>query len=530
MVDIKKLIFIYIEYYTNIINYNNNKMAFQDYKQSHTDIKQIYSDSTFIGQVVTVKGFIKTFRVSGGKGKHIGFAILSDGTCAETLQIIYNMRDLADDKKEYFDDIIKRGKTGMSIMTTGLVVKSPKSGQPIELQAHAYEIYGDVIDADTYPISKTGMSMDFLRTVPHLRMRTDTHSAIARIKSAMKFAICEYFNKHGFLEVQVPCTTENECETGANPFKVTTIMHDDVSSIPTVDGKIDYTQDFYKKQCYLTVSGQLHLEAIIFGIQKAFTFTTAFRAEKSTGPRHAAEFWMMELEFSFGKLEDNMKVNEGCIKYCFSSILEKCYSDLEFLQQKFKPNLIETIKKYAEVPFVISSHAECVQLMLLDIESGKVKIDPEKKPDSDLYTFKEVPAYTDDLSKDHERYITEVLFGGMPVFVRFFPAPIKSFYMPKIDEGADVEHVDGFDLLFPEIGEVVGGSQREANHDKLLARMKEMGVSPETLQFYLDIRKYGTFEHGGSGIGLDRLMMVCTGIFNIRDMIPFPRAYEHCYF
>jgi asparaginyl-tRNA synthetase len=224
-----------------------------------------------------------------------------------------------------------------------------------------------------------------------------------------------------------------------------------------------------------------------------------------------------------------MRVNEGCIKHALKKVLERCYKELEFLQ-KYKPGLIDTIKKYISQPFVISSHAECVKMMLADIQSGKVKIDPEKTPDSDLFVFKEAPEYADDLSKDHERYITEVLFGGMPVFVRFFPAPIKSFYMPKVDLGAEVEHVDGFDLLFPEIGEVVGGSQRESDYDKLLDRMKEMGVGQEGLQYYLDLRKYGTCPHGGSGVGMDRLMMICTGIFNIRDMIPFPRAYEHCHF
>lgn len=505
-------------------------MAFQDYKQSHTDIKYLLTQpDQFIGQVITVKGWIRNFRKSGGKGKHIGFVELYNGTCIGTLQIIYDMKSLADDNKGYFDDLFTRGMRGISLMTTGLIVKSPKSEQPIEMQAQTYEIYGDVIDPETFPITKD-ISLDSLRQIPHLKHRTDTHIAITRIKSVMKFGMMEYFNKHGFVEVQVPCITDNQCEGGCDPFRIATFS-DNINSFPTKDGKIDYSQDFFKKPCFLTVSGQLHLEAIILGgLQKAFTFTTAFRAEKSTGPRHAAEFWIMELEFSFCKLEDNMKVNEGCIKYCLNKILEECGSELEFLQQKFKPNLIEMIKKYSTVPFVISSHAECVKLMLADIESGKVKIDPEKTPDSDLFTFKEVPGYADDLSKDHERYITEVLYGGLPVFVRYFPAPIKSFYMPKIDAGAEVEHVDGFDLLFPEIGEIVGGSQREFDYTKLLDRMKEMGVSPEGLQYYLDLRKYGTCEHGGSGIGMDRLLMVCTGIFNIRDMIPFPRAYEHCYF
>ncbi len=503
-------------------------MSFTDYVQSYTDVKNLYSKpDDFIGLVVTVKGWLKTFRTAGGKNKMLGFARLSDGSCIQTLQVIYDVKTLTD------DSIFKKGKTGISIMTTGLIVKSPKTEQPIEMQAHSYQIYGDVTNPETYPISKSEHSMEYLRTVPHLRYRTDTHLSIGKVKSVMRFAMAEYFDKHGFVEVQVPCITDNSCESGANAFTITTLLGgENISSVPvTKDNNIDYTQDFFKKHCYLTVSGQLHLEALVLGgLNKAWTMTTAFRAEPSTGPRHLGEFWMLELEFCFGTLEDNMKVNEGCIKHCLTKVLEKCYPELEFLQQKFKPNLIETLKKYTANPFIISSHTECVKLMLDDISSGKVKIDVNKKPDADLYTFKEAPGYADDLSKDHERYITEVLFSGMPVFVRFFPVGIKAFYMPKIDKGADVEHVDGFDLLFPEIGEVVGGSQRESDYDTLLERMIEMGVKPESLDFYLELRKYGTVPHGGSGIGFDRLMMIITGIFNIRDMIPFPRAYEMCYF
>ena len=498
-------------------------MAFTDYSQKHTDIKDLFQrPEDHINNTVTVNGWIKTFRISGGKGKSIGFAHLSDGTCLHTLQIIFDVKSLPDDSKDYFDDLLKKAKTGMAITTTGLLIKSPGKGQSIEMQAHTYKIFGDVLEPETYPIAKSeqGLSMDFLRTVPHLRYRTDTHLAIGLIRSVIKLAAAEYFDKHGFAEVQVPCITDNECESGANPFTVTTLVNDN-----------DWSKDFFKKHCYLTVSGQLHLEALVLGgLGKAWTMTTAFRAEPSTGPRHLGEFWMLELEFCFGSLEDNMKVNEGCIKYCLQQVLQKCKQELVFLQNKFKPNLIETIEKYASLPFVVSSHEECVKMMLDDISTGKVIIDPDKKPDGDLYTFKEVPDFCDDLSKDHERYITEVLFNSMPVFVRFFPAKIKAFYMPKIDEGRDVEHVDGFDLLFPEIGEVVGGSQRESDYFKLIERMKEMNVNPDSLQYYLDLRKYGSVPHGGSGIGFDRLMMICTGIFNIRDMVPFPRAFEMCYF
>jgi asparaginyl-tRNA synthetase len=506
-------------------------MSFEGYKQSYTDIKDLFSNAdTWTGQVTTVCGWVKTFR---GSSKDLAFVSLKDGSCLQHLQIIFSKKSLPDDQKGHFDDLFSKGNTGMSLKVVGKIVKSPGKGQTIEMQAITCSILGEVSDPNTYPISKNELSMDFLRTVPHLRGRTDTFSSIMRVKSVLRLAISEYFDSLNFHEVQVPCITDNECESGANPFTVTTMFDNDITKIPLKEDNntVDFSKDFFKKHCYLTVSGQLHLEALVLGgLSKAFCITTAFRGEESTGPRHLAEFWMLELEFSHCTLEDNMKVNEGCIKHCLKRILEKCMPELEFFQTKFKPKLVETLERYATVPFIISSHQECVKMMLDDIESGKVKINPEKIPDGDLFTFREAPGYTDDLSKDHERYITEVLFSAMPVFVRFFPAKIKSFYMPKVDEGAEVEHVDGFDMLMPEIGEVVGGSQRESNYDKLLGRMKEMGVNPDGLEYYLNLRKWGTVEHGGSGIGIDRLLLVICGIFNIKDMIPFPRAFEMCHF
>ena len=339
----------------------------------------------------------------------------------------------------------------------------------------------------------------------------------------------------GFPEVQTPLITDNECESGANPFQITTVLSEDgqVDKVPLKDDKktVDFSQDFFKKKCFMTVSGQLHLEALILGgLQKAYCWTTAFRAEPSTGPRHGAEFWMMELEFCFSTLEDNIRVNEGCIKHGLTKILQQCHQELEFLENKFKPGLIKMLTRYASEPFVIASHEDCVKKMLADIESGKVTIDSEKKPDTDLHVFKEKPTFDGDLSKDHERYITEVLYGGLPVAVTHYPAKIKSFYMPIVNKGAEIERVDNFDIIIPLIGEIAGGSQRESDYNRLKERMIQMGVKPESLQWYLDLRKYGTVPHGGSGIGFDRLMMVCTGIFNIRDMIPFPRSYEVCRF
>ena len=353
-----------------------------------------------------------------------------------------------------------------------------------------------------------------------MRIRTDTFSAINRIKSTQRYAITEYFHKLKFPEVQPTLITDNECESGACPFTVTTVLEDGkINSIIVKDDKsnVDFSKDFFRKRVYLTVSSQLHLETLVCGgLSKAWCMTTAFRAEPSTGPRHLAEFWMAEWEFCFGSLEDNIKITEGLIKYCLNLVLKEHEAELGFFQYKYKPGLIDNLKRYATEPFVTTTHAECIKIMLKDEEAGKIKF--EVKPD-----------LQEDLTKEHERYITDVLFGGKFVFVCHFPKKIKSFYMPIVDPGSEIEHVDGFDLLAPDnIGEIVGGSCREWDYDKLLMRMKEMGVKPESLEFYCELRKYGTVQHSGAGLGIDRLLMLMTGIHNIKDMVPYPRSYEKC--
>lgn len=491
------------------------------YKQQHTDIKQIIAKPTdYVGKIVTICGWIKTFRA--GKKNSLGFCKLNDGTCVEQLQILFDKSLLAENHKTYFDQIFEKATTGVSLKVIGPIVPSPKAEQPVELQAHSYEILGEVQDPETYPIAKTELGLDFLRTVPHLRVRTDTFASVNRIKSVMKLAFAEYFDQLGFHEVQVPLITDNECESGANPFTVTTVLGDGkVNGLPVKpDDKnaIDFHADFFRKRTYLTVSGQLHLEAIVLaGLQKAYCLTLACRAEPSTGKMHLGEFWMLELEFCFCKLEDNMTVNEGAIKYCIQKVLSRCKSELTFLQNKFDPTLISKLEKYVSTPFIRTTHEKCVQQMLTDQAEGKVK-------------FIGSPKFDDDLSREHERYITDVMYGGLPVFVQFYPASVKAFYMPKINEGAQIERVQNFDLLAPGLGEITGGSQRETNYDKLIERMKEMNVKPESLEFYSDLRKYGTVPHGGSGIGFDRLVMLMTSMENIRDCVPFPRSYETCQF
>ena len=287
-----------------------------------------------------------------------------------------------------------------------------------------------------------------------------------------------------------------------------------LDSLPIKDDKetVDFSKDFFRKRCYLTVSGQLHLESMALALSKVWTMTTAFRAEPSLTQMHMGEFWMIELEFCFGTLKDNIKVNEGCIKHCLKYVLEKCRPELEFFEAKFKPGLIEKLQRYVTTPFIVTTHSECVKRMLADIESGKVKIDSEKKPGDDIHIFKEVPKYDDDFTKDHEKYITDVIYDGLPTFVCNYPFSCKAFYMPKINEGAEIEFVENFDMLMPGFGEVIGGSQRETDYNKLIAMMKEKGINPKTIEFYSDLRKYGTVPHGGSGIGFDRLMLVITGL------------------
>lgn len=489
----------------------------QSLYQQSISIKNIL-DNFITDTIRTVNGTIKTLRISGGKNNKITFVKLSDGSTVQHMQIIFDGNSKSTNDKDISD-----ANTGLSISVTGLIVKSPGKGQSIELVASTYTIFGQ-IDAAKYPIAKTQLTLEYLRTVPHLRGRTDTFQSIMRIKSCMRYAFAKYFDKIGFHEVQVPLITDNECESGSNPLQVTTMM-DKINGQP-----IDYTQDFFKKASYLTVSGQLHLEALVVGgLSKAWCMTTACRGEPSHSRLHAAEFWMLELEFCFNTLEDNMKVNEGAVKFVIKRVLDKCMDDLKFLEETYKPGLVQMLQKYEKTPFAITTHEECVKRMIDDIESGRVIVNPDKTDDS-LYVWKERPGLNEDLSKDHERYISEVIFDGIPTFVKYYPKSIKSFYMPVLDESAEILTVNNFDCIFPFHGEIIGGSQRIDNYDELISRMKENGIRPETLEFYSDLRKYGTVPHGGSGIGIDRLLLVICGLSNIRDMIPFPRAYELCPF
>ena len=470
------------------------------------------------GEQLCVQGWVKTFRSAGSKNKsnRLGFMKISDGSCIDHLQVVFSESDLAN-----FDDLVK-AKTGACVKVFGKLISSPAKGQTCELAATSFEVVGEISNPDTYPIAKAELSLEHLRKFPHLRGRTDTLGAVMRIKSALSMDVRKYFESVGFYEVHCPTITDNMCEGGCQTFTCTSLSFEPNSIT-------DFSKDFFNKRVYLTVSAQLHLECLIMGsLSKAFTMTRAFRAEASDSKIHTAEIEMLELEATFSTLQENIKVNEECLKYIINGVLTKCRKDLEFLQSKFKPDLIETLERYVINPFAVTTHEECVRLMLEDIASGKVKVDPEKKPEDGLYVFREAPGFSDDLSKDHEKYICSVLNDRIPTFVCNYPAKIKSFYMPKINKGAEIERVDNFDMLMPDIGEVVGGSQRESNYDELIERMVESGINPDTMTFYSDLRKYGTCKHGGSGIGVDRLMLVLTGLNNIRDTTPFFRGYGEC--
>lgn len=499
--------------------------------------------SKFIDTIQTIMGWVKTCRSGGGKKNPMAFVELTDGLHRQHLQLVFLREQMTHSSPE---EVVHLFKTGAGISVIGKIIKSPKPGQFVEMQVHSYEVLGPA-DPDTYPLPKVvGMKLDTLRQMLHLRQRAQTFQAITRIKSTLIGAITLFFLEKDFIQVQPTETTDNECEAGADPFTVTTMLSegriDDVKPRLDDPSKIDFSLDFYGKRCYLTVSSQLHLEATCMALSKVWCMTIAFRGEKSTGPRHLSEFYMPEWELITKHLSDNMAIAEGLLKYCFRMILDKHRLDIEFLQDKYtelddkesqtgtvdKGALIDRLERYVTESFAVTTHEDCVKTMLADIENGKITIDPHKKPDGDIYVFKVAPAFDDDLTKDHERYITEVIFGNMPVFVRYFPKKVKAFYMPVIDEGAKIEHVDGYDLLFPIVGEVVGGSQRETDYEKLIARMHELGMDPDKLKFYTDLRKWGSLPHGGAGLGLDRAMMVVTGILNIRDMIPFPRHYQSC--
>lgn len=466
----------------------------------------------YYDKLVQVSGWIKHFRTN----PKIAFLSIHDGSTVSLLQVVM-------EKTKY--PVPSETKVGCSCVIEGKFVKSPAKGQKYELLGSSIIILGDVYDPETYIFnSKTNIELEKLREIPHMRIRSKLLYSVTRIKSALRFGMASFFEQNGYPEVQVPVLTENECESGANPFIVTTLE-------PT-EQHTDYSTDFFGKKVCMTVSGQLHLEGLVLdGLGKAWTMTTCGRAEPSHTPLHMAEFWMAEMEMSFVTLEELMDVNERCIKSTISYVVDKCLSEITLLEERSGKQLYEKLVKYINTPFGKVTHHMAVKQMLLALENGSVTINPDKTPSCPINVFKELPTYDGDLSKDHEKWICSVLFDNIPTFITHYPAQIKAFYMPKVDHYEDsVERVDNFDCVFPDIGEVIGGSIRIDNTDELVNKMQQMGVNQEPLQWYVDLRKYGSCPHGGSGIGIDRLMLVITGLTNVRDVVPYPRTYEVCKF
>jgi len=457
------------------------------------EVRELYRNKEqYIGKRITVGGWIRSVRDS----KSFGFIVLHDGTCFETLQIVYH------DDLDNFEEISKLN-VGSSIIVTGQLVETPQAKQPFEIQAEEVVIEG--YSSPDYPLQKKKHSLEFLRTITHLRPRTNTFQAVFRVRSLLSFAIHKFFQERGFVYVHTPIITGSDCEGAGEMFRVTTL---DLDNLPlTEDGKVDNTQDFFGKPTNLTVSGQLNGETYALAFKKIYTFGPTFRAENSNTTRHAAEFWMIEPEVAFADLEDNMKLAEDMLKYIINYVLENAPKEMEFFNQFIDNGLLDRLNNVVNSEFAHVTYTDAIELL---------------KQNNDNFDYKVF--WGCDLQTEHERYLTEKVFMK-PVFVTDYPKEIKAFYMKLND---DNKTVAAMDLLVPGIGEIIGGSQREDDYEKLLARMNEMGLKREDYEFYLDLRKFGSVRHSGFGLGFERCVMYLTGMSNIRDVIPFPRTVNHC--
>jgi len=441
------------------------------------------------GKEINVKGWVRTRRGN----KNVSFVALNDGTTINNIQIVI---DIA----LFGEEFLKPITTGSCINVNGILVESQGQGQSVEIQAKEIQIYGTA-DPATYPLQKKGHSLEFLRGIAYLRPRTNTFGAIFRIRHHMAYAIHKYFNDRGFYYFHTPIITASDAEGAGSMFEVTTL---DMNSVPkTEEGKIDFSQDFFGRQTNLTVSGQLEGELGAMALGAIYTFGPTFRAENSNTPRHLAEFWMIEPEVAFNDNTDNMNLAEDFLKYLIRYALDNCMEDIEFLSKMYDNELIDRLNFVVNNNFVRLTYTEGVKILE---ESGQ--------------KF-EFPVYWGaDLQSEHERYLVEKHFK-CPVILTDYPKEIKSFYMKQNDDGKTVRAMD---VLFPKIGEIIGGSEREENYDKLLKRVNEIGMHIDPIWWYLEIRKFGTAPHAGFGLGFERLMLFVTGMTNIRDVIPFPRT------
>ena len=446
----------------------------------------------YIGKEVTVGGWIRTNRDS----KTFGFIVLGDGTFFETLQIVYN------DTLGNFQDICKLN-VGAAVIAKGTLVATPNAKQPFELQATEVVVEGP--STPDYPIQPKRHTMEYLRTVSHLRPRTNTFQAVFRVRSLIAYAIHKFFQERDFVYVHTPIITGSDCEGAGEMFQVTTM---DMNNLPmTEDGKVDFSKDFFNKPTNLTVSGQLNGETYAMAFRNIYTFGPTFRAENSNTTRHAAEFWMIEPEIAFADLQDDMILAESMIKYIISYVLEHAPEEMNFFNSFVDKGLIERLNGVLNSEFGHVTYTEAIEIL---------------EKNNDKFDYK--VSWGCDLQTEHERFLTEEVFKR-PVFVTDYPKDIKAFYM-KLNE--DGKTVAAMDCLVPGIGEIIGGSQREDDYDKLVTRMNELGLKPEDYDFYLDLRKYGSARHAGFGLGFERCVMYLTGMSNIRDVLPFPRTVGNC--
>ncbi len=452
-----------------------------------TSVKKAYT--LRVGDNITLRGWVRSRRDSKG----VTFVELNDGSQFKSMQLVIEAGVIV-------EDVLKQATTGSSIGASGTLVESPAKGQPVELKVSQLEIYGSA-DPATYPLQKKGHSLEFLREIGHLRVRSNTFGAAFRVRNALSHAVHTFFQERDFIYVQTPIITTSDCEGAGQMFTVTSL---DLTNPPrAADGRVDWQQDFFGRRAYLTVSGQLEAEIFALAFSKVYTFGPTFRAENSNTPRHLAEFWMIEPEMAFFELQDTMDLAEDFLKFIIGYVLLNSRQDLEFFNERIEKTVLGTLEHVAQSKFAHITYTDAIAELQ---RSGR----PWEFPVS----------WGNDLQTEHERFLTEAVFKK-PVIVSDYPKQIKPFYMRVNDDGNTVRAMD---VLVPRVGEIIGGSQREERYDVLLQRFRETGLDENTYWWYLDLRRYGSVPHSGFGLGLERMMMYLTGLKNIRDVIPFPRT------
>ena len=457
------------------------------------EIRELYKNQeAYLDKEITVGGWVRSIRDS----KAFGFIVINDGTFFTPLQVVYH------DDMENFEEISKLN-VGAAVVVTGTLVATPQAKQPFEIQAKTVTVEG--ASAPDYPLQKKRHSFEYLRTIAHLRPRTNTFQAVFRVRSLTAYALHKFFQERGFVYVHTPIITGSDCEGAGEMFRVTTM---DMENVPkTEDGAVDYTQDFFGKETSLTVSGQLNAETYAQAFGNVYTFGPTFRAENSNTTRHAAEFWMIEPEMAFADLEDDMDLAEDMLKYVINYVMENAPEEMNFFNSFVDKGLIDRLTNVATSEFARITYTDAIEIL---------------KKHNDKFEFK--VSWGIDLQTEHERYLTEEVYKR-PVFVTDYPKDIKAFYMKQNPDGKTVAAVD---CLVPGIGEIIGGSQREDDYEKLATRMEELGMKTEDYGFYMDLRKYGSTRHAGFGLGFERCVMYLTGMGNIRDVVPFPRTVNNC--